>query len=182
MTMSATTVRRGLSAVHRIRGLSETRLLGIVGNAGSGKSHLGAQLTAPSDARPGGVFIRAIGLREGATLDDLATRIPDLGVDTFDALLGGLDAAGARDGARLPIVIDGLNESQRPADWHEHTKESQMVPGRRNHRRAPSPEIKKVSEQPDESKQHERHVRAQHPDGHRQQRNREDPPRCREVP
>src|SRR5262249_26110995 len=53
---------------------------------------------------------------------------------------------------------------------------------RRNHRRAPTPEIKEVREQSDQPQQCQRHIRTQHSDDDCQQRNRQHPPGGREVP
>ena len=38
-------------------------------------------------------------------------------VESFEALVAAVDAAGQRAGCRLPIVIDGLNEAEDPRDW-----------------------------------------------------------------
>lgn len=119
-------VRRALAAVADVRGMSAYPVLAIIGDAGSGKSHLGAQITAPTGERPAGVFTRGVQLARNATLDNLAARLPRLSVGSFDDLLEACDAAGARAGVRLPIVIDGLNESQRPADWPDLL--AQLVP------------------------------------------------------
>jgi hypothetical protein len=123
-------VRRALEAVAAVRGMSAFPVLAVIGDAGSGKSHLGAQITAPTDDRPAGVFVRGVQLARNATLDDLAKRVPGLGVDSFADLLEACDAAGARAGVRLPIVIDGLNESHRPEDWPDLVAEILPTLGR----------------------------------------------------
>lgn len=119
-------MRRALALVSDIRGLSTYAVLAVVGDAGSGKSHLGAQITAPQEGTPAGVYIRGVELHRGATLDDLASRIPDLGVASFTDLLEACDAVGARNGLRLPVVIDGLNEAHRPEDWSDLL--AQLIP------------------------------------------------------
>ncbi|WP_146065609.1 NACHT domain-containing protein [Arthrobacter pityocampae] len=91
-------------------------VIAIVGDAGKGKTQLAAEITGSDKSRPG-VFIRAVHLAAGAGLDELTKRIPRLGLDTFDDLIRAADALGQRAGYRVPIVIDGLNESQRPSDW-----------------------------------------------------------------
>jgi hypothetical protein len=102
----------------------------VVGAAGHGKTHLGAQLTAPSEV-PAGVFIQGAKLRAGDTLDDLARRVVGIRVDRFEDLLAALDAAGARSGYRVPLVIDGLNESERPNGWR--TLLAELVPALPNY-------------------------------------------------
>ena len=110
-------IREGRRLLAHARESLSATLLAIVADAGLGKSHLGAQLTAPHGDRAAGVFIPAGDLRRGGTLDDLASRIPGVAVERFEQLLEALDATGDRAGARVPIVIDGLNESERPFDW-----------------------------------------------------------------
>ena len=92
-------------------------LIAVVAAAGLGKTHLAAQLTAPTGRPTAGVFIQGGRLRAGESLDDLACRIPGLKVDRFEDLLEALNSAGARAGARIPLVIDGLNEAERPSEW-----------------------------------------------------------------
>src|SRR5207244_575690 len=74
-------------------------------------------ITAPTADLPAGVFVMGSVLQAGGTLDDIAVRVPGLALSSFDDLLVALDAAGARAGARMPLVIDGLNEAERPTDW-----------------------------------------------------------------
>ena len=95
----------------------QTPLIAIVAAAGLGKTHLAAQLTAPADRPIAGVFIQGGRLRAGGTLDDLARRIPGLKVECFEDLLKALNSAGNRAGTRIPLIIDGLNEAERPSEW-----------------------------------------------------------------
>jgi len=92
-------------------------LLAVVAAAGLGKTHLAAQLTAPTDRPTAGVFVHGGRLRAGGSLDDLARRIPGLKVERFEDLLEALNSAAARAGTRIPLVIDGLNEAERPSEW-----------------------------------------------------------------
>jgi hypothetical protein len=92
-------------------------MIAVVAAAGQGKTHLAAQLTAPASRPSAGVFIQGGHLRAGGTLDDLARRVPGLKTSRFEDLLDALNSAGARAGARLPLVIDGLNEAEKPAEW-----------------------------------------------------------------
>ena len=63
------------------------------------------------------MFIQGGRLRAAGSLDDLARRIPGLKVERFEDLLEALNSAGARVGARIPLVIDGLNEAEKPSEW-----------------------------------------------------------------
>ncbi len=96
---------------------AQAPLIAVVAAAGLGKTHLAAQLTAPADRPTAGVFIQGGRLRTGGSLDDLARRIPGLKVERFEDLLEALNSAGARAGARIPLVIDGLNEAERSSEW-----------------------------------------------------------------
>jgi hypothetical protein len=110
-------LRWAVALIRDLRELIQTHCLAVVADAGQGKSHLAAELTAPHEGLPAGVFVMGSVLRAGGTLDDVAARVPGLGISRFDDLLAGLNAAGARIGARIPLVIDGLNEAERPTDW-----------------------------------------------------------------
>ena len=96
---------------------AQAPLIAVVAAAGLGKTHLAAQLTAPADRPTAGVFIQGGHLRAGGSLDHLARRIPGLKVERFEDLLEALNSAGARAGARIPLIIDGLNEAERPLEW-----------------------------------------------------------------
>ncbi|HEX4863150.1 MAG TPA: ATP-binding protein, partial [Acidimicrobiales bacterium] len=96
---------------------AQAPLIAVVAAAGLGKTHLAAQLTAPTDRPTAGVFIQGGRLRAGGSLDDLARRIPGLKVERFEDLLEALNSAGVRAGVRIPLVIDGLNEAERPSEW-----------------------------------------------------------------
>jgi hypothetical protein len=115
-----------------VRWLAEARahaqapLMAVVAAAGQGKTHLAAQLTAPAGRPIAGVFIPGGRLRVGGSLDDLARRIPGIKVDRFEDLLEALNSAGIRAGSRVPLVIDGLNEAERPAEWRALLEE--LVP------------------------------------------------------
>lgn len=116
-TTARADLRHALRLLAELRDLSVPCVLAVVADAGTGKSHLAAELTAARDGVPGGIFIRGSELARGSTLDTLAQRVPGIDARSFERLLEASDALGARAGARIPIVIDGLNEAQRPADW-----------------------------------------------------------------
>jgi hypothetical protein len=110
-------IRHALRLLDHARHLMWAPLIAVVGDAGRGKSHLSAQVTAPGTDLSAGVFLMGADLRAGGALDDLAARVPGLGVTSFDQLMEALDAAGGRGGTRVPVVIDGLNEAERPVEW-----------------------------------------------------------------
>jgi hypothetical protein len=90
----------------------------VIGDAGFGKTFLAAELTNPTDNSPGGVLLLAKYLPKNGSLNDLARRVP-FGGERMEQLIEAVDAAGARAGRRLPIFIDGLNESENPTDWKD---------------------------------------------------------------
>lgn len=96
-----------------------SRLVAILAPAGCGKTHLAAQLTAITTVRPHGVLLHGRDLHANHTLDDLARRVSIAAqpVPSMEALLAAVDAAGQRAQKRLPIFIDGLNESEDPRRW-----------------------------------------------------------------
>ena len=110
-------IRDVVSWLQGVRSELQAPLIAMVAAAGMGKTHLAAQLTAPTEGLSAGVFIQGGHLRAGGNLDDLARRIPAMQVERFDDLLSALNSAGARAGARIPLVIDGLNEAERPSEW-----------------------------------------------------------------
>jgi hypothetical protein len=102
-----------------VEGLLGNRLIGVVADAGCGKTQLGAQLTVAVDTRPAGILLHGRDLHAGQSLEDLAHRtvIQGTPVKSMEALVAAVDAAGQRARRRLPIVIDGLNEAEDPRDW-----------------------------------------------------------------
>jgi hypothetical protein len=103
----------------RVEKLLGVRLVGVLAEAGCGKTQLAAQLTAPEEGRPAGVLLHGRDLHAGQTLNDLARHFVLAGqpMPSIEALLAALDAAGQRANRRLPLVIDGLNEAEDPRDW-----------------------------------------------------------------
>ena len=93
----------------------------VLAAAGEGKSEMCVKVTEPEGTFPGGVLLLGKDLHAGQTLDNLAFRFKVNGksVETFERLVEALDAAGHRAGRRLPIVIDGLNESEDPRNWKD---------------------------------------------------------------
>jgi hypothetical protein len=94
-------------------------LVAILADAGGGKTQMAAQLTAPQETRPAGIFLQGRNLHKGQTLNDLAKNFSINGIPmpSIESLLAAVDAAGKRSCCRLPILIDGLNEAENPNDW-----------------------------------------------------------------
>lgn len=78
---------------------------------------MAAALTAAREGRPSGVYLEAWPLTKRGTVDDLLTRLPGLAASSFIEILEAVEAAGERAGTKIPVVIDGLNESEDPANW-----------------------------------------------------------------
>lgn len=97
----------------------QVRLAVVTGDAGYGKTQLAARLTTDTSSRPAGVLLHGRLLSARDTLDRFASQVSLAGkpVETIEALLAAVDAAGSRARCRIPIVIDGLNEAESPADW-----------------------------------------------------------------
>lgn len=95
------------------------RVVAVLAPAGCGKTQLAAQLTTETSTRPHGVFLRGYQLQDTHTLDDLAQNVSIAAkpVQSMEALLAAVNAAGQRAGQRLPVCIDGLNESEDPRKW-----------------------------------------------------------------
>lgn len=96
-----------------------SQMVAVLAPAGCGKTHLAAQLTSGTTRRPHGVLLHGRELHATHSLDDLARRISIAAqpVPSMEALLAAVDAAGQRARHRLPVFIDGLNESEDPRAW-----------------------------------------------------------------
>mgnify|MGYP006283031209 CR=1 FL=1 len=105
--------------INEIEDYKQKSLVAIKAKAGCGKTQLAAQLTDEQKNRPAGIFLHGINLSAGDNLDDLASRVDVRGtpVESFKRLISAVDATGKREGSRLPIIIDGLNEAEDPRDW-----------------------------------------------------------------
>ena len=95
------------------------RMIGVVGDAGMGKTELAVALSLPQGKAPAGIFLHGSNLAARASLDDLASRVIIAGrqCPNMESLVAALDAAALRSGCRLPLIIDGLNEAEDPRDW-----------------------------------------------------------------
>lgn len=111
--------RETLRLITDIEGAFSSSVVAALAPAGCGKTQLAAQLTAGTGARPHGVLLHGRDLYANHTLDDLARRVSIAAqpVQSMESLLAAVDAAGQRTRHRLPVVIDGLNESEDPRTW-----------------------------------------------------------------
>ena len=113
-------IRSAIRLLANTRDHLDVRQLAVVAEYGCGKTYLSAQLTSPeTNGRPAGILLHGRTLSASDNLNDLAESVVIQGqkVSSMDALLSALDAAGRRSRRRLPIVIDGLNESEDPRVW-----------------------------------------------------------------
>lgn len=103
------------------------RVAVVTGRAGYGKTQLAATLSgettfADGSVVPAGVLMHGRKLGDRDTLNDFARQVTLSGVPavSFDQIFAAVDAAAARSGVRLPVVIDGLNEAAAPVEWEAH--------------------------------------------------------------
>ena len=119
VTNSLAGCREALRLLASVDAVLSTSAVAVLAPAGCGKTQLAAQLTMGTERRPHGVLLHGRDLRSSHTLDDLARRVSIAAqpVQSMKALLAAVDAAGQRARHRLPVVIDGLNESEDPRVW-----------------------------------------------------------------
>ena len=106
-----------LNSLSMISPYLSSNLIVLIGPAGSGKTHLAAELTARKGVRPDGLYLGAWPMKRRGTIDDLLPRLRGLSVSSFEEVLEAVESVGERSGLRIPIVIDGLTESEDPATW-----------------------------------------------------------------
>lgn len=108
-----------LEVLEKVMDFLNTRLVGVVADAGGGKTQLSAELTTEQVNRPAGVMLLGRYLVHGSSLDSLAAKVVINGtpVPSMQALLAAVNAAAERAKCILPIVIDGLNEAEDPREW-----------------------------------------------------------------
>lgn len=105
-------------------------LVAVLADAGGGKTQTAAEITAPKDGRPAGIFLHGKDLHQGQKLNDLAKTFSINGspLDSIEDMLSALDAAGKREACRLPVLIDGLSEAEDPRNWKsELSRLSQLI-------------------------------------------------------
>lgn len=100
--------------------LSNTPALLLVGDAGTGKTHLFCRV-AEERTKCGLPTVLLLGEHFTSASDPWDQILSLLGLDCErDAFLGALDAAGEVSQCRTLILIDALNESQNPSMWRNH--------------------------------------------------------------
>lgn len=123
LALRMTNIMSDIGYIHDIRlellSYLKNQIIAVVADAGCGKTQLAAQLTSCTKNRPAGILLYGRDFFSQSRLDDLVKSISIHGkpVQTFEALIAAVDAAGTRAGKRLPIVIDGLNEAEDPRVW-----------------------------------------------------------------
>lgn len=113
-------MKQAVAAFSEIASYLSIGMVAVIADAGGGKTHLSAQITAPQESgRPAGVLLHGKSFHKGQNQNDLARHfsINRTPVDSMEKLLASVDAAGKRSRCRLPIVIDGLNEAENPKEW-----------------------------------------------------------------
>lgn len=109
------------SVLRRLERSIGVRSVAVLAAAGEGKSELAVKVTQPDGDFLGGVLLLGKNLHASHGLDDLvsAFKISGKPAESFVRLVEAVDAAGLRAGKRIPIVIDGLNESEDPRNWKD---------------------------------------------------------------
>lgn len=115
--------------VKRVRKALNARVIAVVGKAGDGKTDLALDICRPKESFNAGVLFLGKDLKAGGNLDDLVKvfKIYGKSVSTFENLLEAIDAAGQRLGIRIPIVIDGLSESEDPRNWRDEVAKANAL-------------------------------------------------------
>lgn len=111
--------KRALEQIHSVSRIFTHQMLAVVGNAGNGKTMLAIQLASPNSKRPCGLLLHGRDLHSGQNLNHLSQKVILNGssIPNFETLVAALQVAGDRNGRRIPIVIDGLNEAEDPRNW-----------------------------------------------------------------
>ena len=112
-------IRKAQFLLDKVAGNLEVGLVAVLAEAGGGKTQLSAEITAPQNGRPAGIFLQGQNFRSNDSLDDLAKHYSTSNIrfHRMEDMLAALDAAGKRASQRLPILIDGLNEAESPKTW-----------------------------------------------------------------
>lgn len=115
--------------IKRVRNALNTKVITIIGKAGDGKTDLALDICRPRDGINAGVLFLGKDLNAGETLDHLVKSFKIYGrpVNTFEGLLEAVDAAGQRLCKRIPIIIDGLSESEDPRNWRNEVAKANTL-------------------------------------------------------
>lgn len=100
---------------------SNDGVLAVRSLPGFGKTHLAISVSAETSSRPAGFLILAKNLTKGKTIDEFVRGMSFAGrtFENVDALLGALDSVGRKVSCLMPVMIDGLNESEDPGAWRD---------------------------------------------------------------
>ena len=107
--------------VERIDRESTVPIVAVMADAGWGKTHLAASLLRHCEGRrKGGILLLAKDLGENNDFTTLVRQVCLPGGRSFaneEELLVALHEFGSRHQCRVPLIVDGLNESQDPSAW-----------------------------------------------------------------
>lgn len=110
-----------LHEVEKIGKESTVPIVAVMADAGWGKTHLAASLLQHCDGRrKGGILLLAKELGGNNDFNALVSQVVLPGGRSFsnaEELLAALHEYGSRHQCRVPLVIDGLNESRNPFAW-----------------------------------------------------------------
>lgn len=112
-----------LEQLEKIEKESKTPVVAVMADAGWGKTHLAASLLLNGEGRrKSGILLLAKELGKDDDFSALVRHVCLPGGRSFqneEELLLALHEFGNRHQCRVPLVIDGLNESQNPAAWND---------------------------------------------------------------
>ena len=94
-------------------------LVAVLADAGHGKTHLAASVAGQQDDGVPGALVVARRFRTRPVTEGNLVEVAGYGDLDIDRFLAGLDAMGERAERRVPLVIDGLNESASPEQWRD---------------------------------------------------------------
>lgn len=109
--------------VEQIDRESTVSIIAVMADAGWGKTHLAASLLQHFEGRrKGGILLLAKDLGETNDFSALVRQIPLPGGRSFqneEELVAALHELGSRHQCRVPLIVDGLNESKNPSAWKD---------------------------------------------------------------
>lgn len=119
----AAVCRQVFAVIKELSEFRNTAVIGVGAVAGFGKTHLAVSLASESKdiSRPAGCLLLAKYLRKGEHFSEFIKGYDIAGhfFNNIDDFLECLDEVGNKVGRVIPIVIDGLNESENPSDWRD---------------------------------------------------------------
>lgn len=115
--------------IKKVSNALNAKVITIVGKAGDGKTDLALDICRPKDGINAGVLFLGKDLNARENLDHLVKSFKIYGrpINTFEDLLEAVDAAGQRLCKRIPIVIDGLSESEDPRNWRNEVAKANAL-------------------------------------------------------